>query len=109
MDQARCVNMGDSLGERDRQTEERPDLHRGAEQPIEQLAARVVQHQGHALPVAHERDRPDGPPRIEIRPEGVLMLEPLHGAGRGVVAPDRGHQQTAGKAVRGGRVPAAVQ
>ena len=68
VDQARCVNMGDSLGERDRQTEERPDLHRDAEQPIEQLAARVVQHQGHALPVAHERDRLDGPPRIEIRP-----------------------------------------
>jgi hypothetical protein len=109
VDQARCVNMADSLGERDRQTEEHPALQRRAEQPIEQLAAGVVQHQGHALPVAHERDQPCGPPRIEIHPQSVLMLEPLHGGGRGVVATDRGHQQSARKAVRGGRVPAAVQ
>ncbi len=69
----------------------------------------ACQRSGHALPVAHERERQCGPPRIEIRPQGVLMLEPLHGGGRGVVATDRGHQQSARKAGRGGRVPAAVQ
>src|SRR4029077_12886845 len=72
-----------------------PALHWRAAQPRQRLAARVLEDEDGAAPVAVKPDRPNRPSRIEFAGQRVFVLETRQGCGRDVVA-RRSHDQRTG-------------
>ena len=86
------VQSGERGSERDGEAEERRQGHRLADVAIQELTARVrEQEYGPAL-VAHQRKRPNGPLRIQLVPQRILMFEPLQAPRFGVIRGRRQHQ-----------------
>jgi hypothetical protein len=104
VDQAGGMEAAHGPRDADRQAQERADLHRRADQPSERLAARVLEDEDGAAPVALEPERPNGPSRIELGRQRVLVLETRQGCGRNVLARRSHDEHTGNDAVcRAGR------
>src|SRR5215813_7216641 len=88
----------DGTRDADRETQESADLHRRADQPIERLAAGVLEDEDGAAPVALEPNRPNSPSRIELGRQRVLVPETRQGCGRDVLA-CRSHDEHTGSAL----------
>src|SRR5262252_10494461 len=80
------MEAADGPRDADRQAQERADLHRQADQPIERLAARVLEDEDGAAPVAVKPDPPNGPARSELAGHRIFVLETRQRCGRHVVA-----------------------
>ena len=60
------VKLADSRGNADGEAQEASHLHGCAEQPIERLAPRILEHQHDPTGVAHEAQRPHRPRPVEL-------------------------------------------
>ena len=88
---------------------ERADLHRCAVSPNERLAARILEDEDAPAPVAVEPERTNGPSRIELRRQRVLVLEPRQGRGRNVLARWSHDEHTGSDLARRAGRPGSVQ
>jgi hypothetical protein len=99
------MNLTECCRQTNGDAQEVRQLERAAEQPIEGVAAGVLQH-GHSPPrAASESQRPHRPPGIQFGREGVFVLEPVEACRCRPVRDGRPHQDRAG----GVGLPAAVQ
>ena len=57
----------------------RPDLHRSAEEPAEQLAARILQHQNGLAAISHKLKRPHRPCAVQLILKGVFVGKAIEG------------------------------
>ena len=62
------MKLAQSRGNTAAEAQEASDLHWRAEQPVERLAARILEHQEGATGVAHEVQRPRRPRPVELVP-----------------------------------------
>ena len=83
VDQPACVHLGDGVGKRDGDAQERRDIQRLAEQPLERLPAGVLEHQGGPDLATDESDRTRRPVGVEVNPQRVFMLDALERPGEG--------------------------
>ena len=87
VDEATLVEPPQRGGQADGNVQERGWLHRASQKTREQLATGVFEQQRRAPVIAHQRQRPRCPCRIQLVPQPVLVLEPRqasrHGSLRG--------------------------
>ena len=101
----RSCTLAERRRERDRDAQEMRYVQRPAEQPIERLAAGILEHQRHAVVVVRQRDRSRRPVSIKFGLERIFVLEPLDATERGVF---RGNKQDRRQAVAGAPVESDV-
>jgi hypothetical protein len=77
MDQSARVHLANRRREGNGDTQELPYFQRPAEQPLERLAAGVLEHQHEPSFAANKPDRPRRPVGVKISPQRVFMLEML--------------------------------
>ena len=77
VDEAALVELAQSRGDADGQAQEASYLHGRAEQPVERLAARILEHQHGPTGVAHELQRPHRPCPVELILQLVFVREAI--------------------------------
>ena len=77
MDEPALVKLAHSRRNADGEAQEASHLHGRAEQPVERLAARILEHQHGPTGVAHELQRPHRPRRVELILEFVFVGEAI--------------------------------
>ena len=88
MDETSVMQTAERARERDRNSEEFRYFQRSPKQPIEGLAAGVLEHQRHAVIVAGECHRPRRPGNIKFGLQLIFVFEPLERPGRDVFRRD---------------------
>ena len=107
VDDAAAVQCAERRGQTDAEPQEQPELHRlRAQSSRQQLAAGVVEHEARAALVVDERERPNGPRRIQIEAERVLVFEHLKTLGARVLRPR--HDDKNGGGMPAGRCSGAA-
>ena len=76
-----------------REAQEAPHLHRRAEQPVERLAARILEHQHGPTVFAHELQRPRRPCAVQLILQPIFVSEAI--------------EDGRWRVLRGGRAPPA--
>ena len=77
VDEAALMELAQSRGNSDSQAQEASHLHGRAEQPVERLAARIIEHQHGPTGVAHELQRPHRPCAVELILQLVFVREAI--------------------------------
>ena len=77
VDEAALMELAQSRGNSDRQAQEASYLHGRAEQTVERLAARILEHQHGPTGVAHELQRPHRPCPVELVFQLVFVSEAI--------------------------------
>ncbi len=102
------MDLAQRRGDADREAQEAPEVHGRAEQPIERLAARVLEHQHGPAVFAHELQRPYRPGAIELVFQFVFMGEAVESGGRRAL-PRRQHNQHSPPFAVGARAPSSAE
>ena len=82
VDEAALVHLADSCGHADGEAQETPNLHRHAEEPAEQLAAGILEHQNGPTAVSQKLQRPHGPRAVKLILQGVFVGKAIEGGRR---------------------------
>jgi hypothetical protein len=71
------MDLAEGSCDTDGELEESRDLHRFAEEPVERLAARILEHQHRLIAVTNEFERSDGPRTLQVIFESIFVRETL--------------------------------
>src|SRR6266536_2810630 len=77
VDEAALVELAQSRGNADGQAQEASHIHGRAEQPVERLTARILEHEHGRTGVAHEVQRPHRPPPVQLILQFVFVDEAI--------------------------------
>jgi hypothetical protein len=99
MDEAALVNLSKGRGETDGEGQEASQRHRLSEQPMERLAAGVLEHKQAAPTLAQQLQRPRGPRAGQLVLQSIFVSEAIEVRGCGGFCGENDHQH---------RYPAAV-
>ena len=77
VDEPPLMQPGDRRDETEREVQEGPHRHRLAEQPFQQFAARVLQHQHGPTALADELQRPHRPRSVELILQSIFMSKAI--------------------------------
>jgi hypothetical protein len=84
VDEAALVRVADSCGHADGEAQETLDIHRHAEEPAEQLAAGILEHQNGPAAIAHKLQRPHRPRAFQLILEGIFVGNAIESGWRGL-------------------------
>ena len=108
VDDAAAVQCAERRGQTDAEPQAQSDVHRRRSQSLrQQLAAGIVEDQARAPLMLEERAGPDGPRRIQIGAQGVLVFEHLHALGARMLRPGHDDENGGGFPAGGWLGPAA--
>ena len=79
VDEAALVRLAQRGGDADREAQEASHLHGRAEQPLERLAARILEHQHRPTAFALKRQRPRRPAAVQLVLQFVFVGEAIEG------------------------------
>src|SRR6185369_2737833 len=85
MDEPALVELAQRHGDANREAKAASDLQGRLEQPVEGLAAGVLEHQHDPAPFADEFHRPHRPGAVELVLQLAFMGEAIEEAGRGML------------------------
>src|SRR5262245_56319715 len=102
------MNASDGVDDSDRQTQKLTHLHGLAEQASDRFATGVIEHQSYSTLVPREREWPDGPSRIELSRERILVLDTCERSRRRIFASGC-HDEYTQRMTQRARGDAAVQ
>ena len=98
VNEAALVDLAERASQGNRGAQDRRQITGSTEHAIDRLAARILEHEHHALLVPDERQRPHRPCGIELGREGIFVLEAFEGRRRRRRRDGREHED-----LRGGR------
>ena len=108
VDEPPLMQPRDRRDEAEREVHERPHRHRLTEQPLQQFAARVLQHQHGPTAFADELQRPHRPRSVELILQSVFVSKAIKNVRWRVL--HNGHHGQHGKAVAiGTRAPPSAE
>ena len=81
VDETALVQLAERGRDADREAQECSHLHGRAEQPVERLAARVLEHQHGPAALAHELQRPHRPRTVQLVLQAVFVSKAIEGGG----------------------------
>src|SRR6202048_3172202 len=84
VDQTTLVEFVQSNADADGNVQEAADLHRRAEQPLERLAARILEHEYGPTAFALKLQRPHSPRTVKLVPQSVFLIKAIDGGGEWV-------------------------
>ena len=79
VDEAVLVHLAKGRGNADGDAQETSHLHRRAEQPAEQLAAGILEHQNGLTAISHKFKRSHRPRAVQLILEGVFVGKAIEG------------------------------
>ena len=77
MDEAALVKLAQSRGNGDGEVKEASNLHRCAEQPVDRLTARILEHQHGSTGVTNELERTYCPRPVEFVLQLIFMCQAI--------------------------------
>ena len=77
VDEAALVELAERRRDADGEAQEASHFHGRAEQPVERLAARILEHQHGPTAFAHELQRPHRPRPVELILQPVFVSEAI--------------------------------
>jgi hypothetical protein len=95
VDETSLVELAQRSRKPDTEAQEATHFHRLPEQPIERLAAWVLQYERRPTITTSKGERSNCPVRSKLVPEGVFVLEPLNTFQSGVFR-DRSRNKNSG-------------
>jgi hypothetical protein len=66
VDEAALVHLANRCGHADGEAQETPNIHGHADEPAEQLAIGILEHQNGPTTVSQKLQRPDGPCAVKL-------------------------------------------
>ena len=82
VDDAALVQLAQCRDDADGEAQEACNLHRCAEQSVQRLAARILEHQHDLAALAHQLERAHGPGAVELVPQSIFVGEAIDTARR---------------------------
>ena len=79
VDEAALVHLAKGRRDADGDAQETSHLHRRAEEPAEQLAAGILEHQNGPTAISHKLERPHRPRAVQLILEGVFVGKAIEG------------------------------
>ena len=108
VDEAALVRLAHGRGDADGEAQEASRLHRFAHEPLQRLAARILEQQRRSAAFAGKRERPRSPCGVELVPQFIFVGEALED-GRGRALRGGQHHQHGAEAAVAVRAPTSAE